>query len=33
MDIMGGKITINLQEPLKYEKKEHVHTGKELEVH
>jgi len=29
MDVMGGKITINLKRTaLKYKKKKHVHTGK-----
>jgi hypothetical protein len=33
MDIMGGKITIDLTElPLNYKKKKHVRTRKELEV-
>jgi hypothetical protein len=34
MNVMGGKITINLKRTApKQKKKKHLHTGKELETH
>jgi len=32
MDVMGGKVTINLT-AIKQKKKKYMHTGKELEAH
>jgi hypothetical protein len=34
MDVMCGEITINFKKTaLKYNKRKHMHTGKELEAH